>query len=312
MKKLKLFPWTTAAIMAGSCLAGCARHRERRPMAPRLTLRQQVRAFNARADAMRQVRAIGSVTLSYIDRYGNPQVYQAQGTLLVDQSAVAATDAGFRTRGNADNMLLVGRYLGKDVFELGMNARHYWIIQRTAKNAVVGSFADPPPSARAFPLFPGRLLRLLAITPIKTGRGAIVRMAYLRGLRANVVRIYRRGVAGNRGSVGRPSVRRAIAVSCRTGLPIRVDLFGPRGSLTATASLRDYKPLKTSSGRGGAGQMFPRRIVIHSPVRHSTLSLSIHIAQGRLGVNPRIAFALPNLAGLRVQTLRAPAPRRRP
>lgn len=306
-------------FLAGAALvlAGCAHH-HRRPLPPRITLHRQVDLYNARAVRLARMRAIGSVTLSYVDRFGNPQVYQAQGTLLLDRSAVIAArkvtagpgrrkaprlvaapfrKSGFAFAGNRENMLLVGRYLGRDVFELGMNSQYYWIIERPPKDAVVGSFLAGQPGPDAFPLYPLRLLYLLAVTPVHANAQQVLRMRVMRRPARNVLEIWQR----NR--LGRLWLAREIFINRRTDLPARVRLFDPRGRMIAQALLRKYRVVSPMGQKLPTGPQFPFHVVIESPVRESRLSLNMHSATLGLPVDPRIAFRLPDMQGLRVQRI---------
>ncbi len=295
---------------------GCA-HRHR-PPPPRLTLRRQLELYNSRAARLAKMRAIGSVTLSYTDRYGNPQVYQAQGTLLLDRAGLAgAGKAALRGRGNVnnkprtlsprrvrsmftyagnrENMLLVGRYVGRDVFELGMNAEHYWIIERPPKDAVVGSFAAGQPGPDAFPLYPLRLLYLLGVTPLHAGVRQALRMRVMRRPQRNVLEVWRRNAAE------RLWLTREIFINRRTDLPARVRLFDQRGRVIAQALLRKYRVVSPPGQKLPIGPEFPFHVIIESPVRQSRLSLNMRTATLGLPVDPRIAFRLPDMQGLRVQ-----------
>lgn len=268
--------------------------------APFLTLQRQLAILNARAAALADLRATGSIALSYRGARGHRHQFQANGTLLVDQTP-ALKDPLHQT---APDMLLVGTYLGQDAFELGMNPAHYWMVNHQTKQAWVGSSPHAgtgrvPPGF--MPIEPKRVLQMLAITGVyQTARQ---RAAMTAATRSSLNRIYIIHLGQN----GHTWIRRILFFNRRSAEITAVLMFNRAGRSIAAASLRYYRPVAVRGQRPGPhAPQIPFRVDIWYPAAHAHLTLKLAHASLTLRVAPRFAFALPRFSGLKVIRLGAP------
>ena len=277
---------------------GCSQQQPlvRKPLAPVpfLTLGQQLAIINSRAVALATLRATGSISLAYRGTRGHQHQFQANGTLLVDQTP-ALSDSLHRT---APDMLLIGTYLGQNAFELGMNPAHYWMVNHQNKQAWVGR------SSRAgrrsaltgtMPIEPQRVLQMLAITGLyQTARQ---RVAMTAALRSSLDRIYVIRLGKN----GHTWIRRMLFFNRRSGEITAVILFDRAGHSVAAAGLSYYRPVATRGQRPGANApKVPFRVDIWYPAARAHLTLKLAHASLTLRAPPRVAFATPRFAGLKV------------
>ncbi|NNM86945.1 MAG: hypothetical protein HKL95_00325 [Phycisphaerae bacterium] len=268
----------------------------RQPLAPApfLTLARQLAIINSRAVALATLRASGSITLTYRGPKGHRHQFQANGTLLVDQTP-ALRDPEHET---SPDMLLIGTYLGQNAFELGMNRAHYWMVNHQSKQAWVGwssrAGRDGELSGN-MPIEPQRVLQMLAITGLyQTARQRVAMTAASRGSlnRIYVIRL---------GKNGHTWIRRMLFFNRRRGEITAVILFDRAGRSVAAAGLSYYRPVATRGQRPGANApRLPFQVDIWYPAARAHLTLKLTHASLTLRVLPRFAFATPQFSGLKV------------
>ena len=278
--------------------AGCSQQQTlvHKPLAPApfLTLRRQLNLINSRAAALATLRASGSITLAYRGAKGHRHQFQANGTLLVDQTP-ALIDPVHET---SPDMLLIGTYLGQNAFELGMNAAHYWMVNHQSKQAWVGRSSHAGRGGELpvnIPIEPRRVLQMLAITGLyQTARQ---RVAMTAASRSSLNRIY----IIRLGKDGHTWIRRMLFFNRRRGEVTAVILFDRAGRSVAAAGLSYYRPVATRGKRPGANApRIPFRVDIWYPAARAHLTLKLAHASLTLRVPPRFAFATPRFSGLKV------------
>ncbi len=278
-------------------LTGCAGPPQRPPrLPPPRPAREVIRRLNQRTAELVHLRLVGTIKLAYVDRLGNRRNYQAHGVLLVDQRAALAG------RGWPD-MLLVGTYLGQDVFEMGMNRRIYWLINHNQKEAYVGAANPvhrPPPNV--MPLRPRQVLAMLAITRLPHSTRRYTMMTSFPASSEYHLFIVRTPRAG------RSWIERELIVDRYTDHVVRVALFNRNGQAVAAAVLSRYRPVAARGKKPGRfAPAVPLHIVIGYPAARSKLVLTIARASLTLRAKPRFIFASPSFAGLRVIDMDNPA-----
>ncbi len=263
--------------------------------APFLTLGQQLAIINSRAAALATLRATGSITLAYRGRHGHRHQFQANGTLMVDQTPTL-TDALHRAPAD---MLLVGTYLGQNAFELGMNQTHAWMINHHSKQAWVEPSlhaTGPTASPEVMPIDPRRVLQMLAITGLyQTARR---RLAMTAASRSSLNRIY----VIHLGKNGHTWIQRMLFFNRRRGEITAVIRFDRQGRSVAAASLSYYRPVAIRGQRPVAGApKVPFRVDIWYPAARAHLTLKLAHASLTLRVPPRFAFTTPRFSDLKVE-----------
>ncbi len=278
-------------------LTGCAgppQHPLRLP--PPLPAREVIRRLNQRTAELVHLRLVGTMKLAYVDRLGNRRNYQAHGVLLVDQRAALA-GRGW------PYMLLVGTYLGQNVFEMGMNRRIYWLINHDRKEAYVGA-ANPShrPPSNVMPLRPRQVLAMLAITRLPHSTRRYTMMTSFPASSEYHLFVVRTPRAG------RSWIERELIVDRYTDQVVRVALFNRNGRAVAAAVLSRYRPVAARGKKPGRfSPVVPLRIVIGCPAARSKLVLTIARASLTLRAKPKFLFASPSFAGLRVINMDNPA-----
>jgi hypothetical protein len=276
--------------LALATLTGCTPPKKSTPPIvvppPPITLQQQIDLLNDRAHHIVGLRARGSVRITYLDDKNHTHSDDADGSMILRQ-----TFDPQRT-----DVLLIGRYVGEDVFELGMNATVYWMaIRLDTKTAWIGERAhlDRPSNA---PLRADRLVDLLALEPLDAAHATMLVHNDPDNVTNELFDLLVRP--------GDITVRRVITVDRFTGDITKVTLNQPDGTLLAEATLSDYQPLHAAATDDDAPPAdarlrFPHRIHIrypNAPGGHAA-AVDLTLESAVLATPAEGKFALPNFAG---------------
>ncbi len=283
-------------VVALFFLAGCQTAPEKPvvlgPPPPPMSMEEQLSILNGRAAALVTVRARGSVKTHWVDRDGKSHDYQVDGTLLLDQNPPLEAEASY-----GPDLLLEGRYIGQDVFEIGMNSQSYWVIDHQDKRGYIGSRAlmNQLPTS-ALTLRPDRILAMLAFTPVQADASHSITMRVTDDPAEDILLVF---LLKN----GQPvQLQKEIMVNRRTGQVARVILYGDDGQVQAVGILSDYEPISHYQGQGTV-PLVPTRVFIEYPAGQAQINLKFDDVTTTLKVEPADAFAQPNLNGLKMVSL---------
>jgi len=276
-----------------------------------ISLTQQVDVLNQRAALVTGLRAPGAqVWVQFKDDGGHTQSYTLDGSLLFRQYANPAGE-------QAADVLLVGRYAGQDVFELGSNQTDHWMaIRREANKAYIGKIGGP--GAGMIPLMAEDVAKVLAIARLYENLAqspAALRLAMTIQDQpeppTNEVYIIHT-------PTDRPAwIERIEVVNRRTGDVDEVRMYRPDGVLEATARLSDYR---AADGDGVVVETqalppaprLPHKFQLDYPGRQAKLELTfgtMKLAPELLGPAGRRAFATPNFGEQGLEIIDVDAPR---
>ncbi len=283
----------TAAVVfpAIAAIAGCqSAQQSAAPLPPPISAVQQISQLNRRALRLATLRLVGSLKLDYTDRLGNRHEFQTHFVMMVDQQA--------RQEGTGPvSLLLSGTYLGENVFEMGINNRMYWLVNRRNKIAYVGHPGRSDPHARAIPIDPRQVLQMLAVGELRqTAAQSVVMTGFPRD-RYNRLFVVERLPNGSR------FVQRELVVDRLTGNVAQVAMFNADGISEARSSLSDYRPLEPRDGTQPV--MVPMHIDLVYPAGKAELHLVVSKATLQLKVPAKYAFASPDFSGLRIVAVRS-------
>ncbi len=210
------------------------------------------------------------VWVQYVDDAGHKQSYTVDGSMVFRQYPDAAG------RQVAD-VLLVGRFAGQDVFELGSNQTEHWMaIRMDVKKAYVGALNGP--GAATIPLVAEDVAQVLAIArlyeviaPVPAAQRLAMTVQDKPEPPTNDVYVIRT-------PSDRPAwIERIETVNRRTGHVAEVRMFHPDGTVEAVATLSDYGPTagevaETLFNPGGV--FLPHKVHIEYPSRQAKLELT--------------------------------------
>jgi len=236
---------------------------------PPITLEQQLAELNARAAQLPRFKATADssgVEVIIPDENGKPHHEPAaEGVLLLEQKYATHTA----------NVLLVVRYLDKDIFELGKNEQQWWAIERDKKPAAqtgavkpVVDF-DPDSQETVFPLLADAIPELLGITEIVPNSEQTIYMRVDDERGVNDVAILRPNPDGT------ATIDREIIVDRRSGEVREVDLYWPDGRLMVRSTLDHYKPVTLAGNAAADAPKMPRSIIVDYPAKQSRLGLRL-------------------------------------
>jgi len=283
--------WGGILLLLVGLLAGCPPVKLAAPVVvpPPISLAEQVARLNSRSAALADLKGHGKVTVTYFDADGSGHTHDADGTLLLHQHPDDAA--------NPVDMLLLGRVVGQDAFEAGMNRTQYWMAVRLdAKHAYVGTVANMANvAAGVMPLRADRLVELLGITPLHNSSQQ--RLGMLVNEQNGTNEIYLTQVRPD----GRSAIERVLVVDRLTGQVTQVRLYNPDGTLLAQAELTKYRPVNAADGGlpAAAPPEFPRHIVIEYPDRHVQRTARVILDLGNMAAVAPLAakrFAMPDFA----------------
>ena len=267
---------------------------------PPISLEDQLQRLNTRAAALANFKGHGKVTVTYFDPDGKQHTHDADGTLQLRQYPDELT--------NPADMLLVGRVVGQDAFEAGMNRTNYWMAVRLdARRAYVGSVANMAKvPVSAMPLRADRVVELLGITPL---RNSLLRQVHMLVNEAPATNdIYVTQLRPD----GRSYIERVIVIDRTSGTISQIRLYHPDGTLLARAELTRYRPVPPAEGSGPAAA-FPMNIVLEYPDQNTSRTARVKLEVNDLATVPEIPakrFALPDFQaqGLSVLDFDEPGP----
>jgi hypothetical protein len=218
--------WVAALTLLGAALAGCAQPKpgptppeppvvKRGPLP---TFDQVAARYNERVRGLSRLRTPIGLTIESVDRDGNRESNQVEGSLSIAQPRLVAL--------RLDKV-------GQTLFQLGSNETHYWWIDLSGdeKVAMVGTHAKARADTAArfgLPVHPLDLIELLAITPLET-EGARPGMRWSPDGNLVVVTL-----------PGRWAGRR-IWIDDASGEARRVELLSARGDVEVLANLDRYE-----------------------------------------------------------------------
>ena len=270
-------------LLAGCCPSELKRKEHPVPVPPPISLEDQLQRLNERAAALADFKGHAKVTVTYFDPDGKKHTHDADGTLQLRQYPDEPA--------NPADMLLVGRVVGQDAFEAGMNRTNYWMAVRLdVKRAYVGSVANMANvPVGAMPLRADRVAELLGIIPLRHSMLRQVHMLVTESTNDIYVTQLRPD--------GRSYIERVMVVERTSGNVSQVRLYHPDGTLLARADLTRYRPVTPAEGAETGATAFPMHIAIEYPDDNSG-----HTARVVLDVNdlatvapiPEKRFALPN------------------
>ncbi len=271
------------------------------PLPPAITLDEQLKQLNDRASALENLKGHGKVTVSYFDAQGKKHTHDADGTLQLRQHLEDVV--------NPADMLLLGRVVGQDAFEAGMNRTNYWMAVRVdPKQAMVGSVANMGNvPVGAMPLRADRVVELVAITPLHDSAAQHISMVVNDQNGTNEIHVTKMLFDGL------SYVERAMVVDRRTGNIDQVRLYNPDGTMLAKADMSKYRTIEYKPNEdvptGPGPQSFPMRIAIEYPQRNNAARVLLEF--GDMAMVPSIPdkrFALPDFEqqGLKVVDLDEP------
>lgn len=280
--------------LALATLAGCQSvQKSAAPLPPPVSAAQQISQLNGRARQLMTLRLVGSLKLDYLGRLGNKHEFQTHFVMMIDQHA--------RQKGIGPvNLLLSGTYLGENVFEMGINHRIYWLVNRRDKIAYIGHPDRPDPAARVIPIDPRQILQMLAVGELRQTAAQSVVMTAFPHDRYNRLFVIRHQ------SDGGWFVQRELVVDRLTGNVAQVAMFAPDGISEARSGLSDYKAV--DSGHGNLPVMVPMHMDLIYPAGKAELHLVVSQAMLQLKVPPKYAFASPDFSGLRLVPVRSGTP----
>ncbi len=285
----RLFSLAAGALIVMVTAAGCQQvHKTAMTLPPPVSAARQIAALNSRARQLATLRMVGTLKLNYAGRLGNRHEFQAHFVLLADQRPVLSG------KGKAE-LLLSGTYLGQNVFEMGINRRMYWLINRRQRIAYVARAGVHAGAARPIPIDPHKILQMLAIGELQhTPRQSVVMTAFSHDP-------YNRVFVVHTAANGQAYVQRELVVDRLTGHVREVELFDRRGLAEARAMLTAYKAV----GGSGSTVMCPADIDIRYPAGRAQLHLVVSTMQLKLKVPAKYAFASPAFSGLRIVAVRS-------
>jgi hypothetical protein len=288
-------PLPLVALIPFLALAGCPPCGvDTRPLPPPISKAEQLSLLNARAKLVQTLKARGGISITMTDDKGTHS-YSADALIMLRQRPPAHPyDPG------AD-VLLQGKIVGTEVFEMGVNANDHWLAFLVdPKTAFIGPMNVPPAnnSANRAPLRADLVLTVLALTQFGDRSDAHLAMTSngeAGGAHVNELHIIR--FADPTGAY----IQRTLVIDRPTGNIIEIRSYFPDGRAESVATLSDYKPGKNSDGSASAVQ-FPYKIVVEDPADRAHFELSID----SYSVNPNLppaAFETPDFVkqGLQVQ-----------
>lgn len=288
--------WLRPFICGGMVVAlwGCCDlKKDDTPLPEVVTTSEHIKQFADRAAILTHLKLRGSMELSWLDADKSRQSQSFDFTLRLSQRP-ATTEYQVHPA----DLLLLGKFAGQDVAEVGVNREKLWVISRHDKpTALVGDVANfryelpgaKTPHGIITTLQPLLLPHLLGITaPSVDGNHAL---QWVQDEPA-VYQLFTVGLS----LFADPAfyLARSVEINRRTNQVEAIRLLDHEGATVAIAKLSQYAPVTNKAGEKQATTC-AYRIEISYPKQQATLLLkmdSIELTNDR----PE-AFATPDFAG---------------
>ena len=294
-----------AALLAG--FAGCCPTPPRLPAPPPPQPADEVISqLNQHASQVAAIKARGTVTLTWTDADGT-HTKSADGILMLRKHPAAEAVPG---RPAAD-VLLIGRFAGQDVFELGVNRTTQWLAFRVdPKVAYVGPVGPDAPLPPGVPFRADAILQVLALSTLSQQPDARLAMTVRDDPAINTVYLI------HTPPDGLAAIAREIVVDRRTRQVSAIRFFAPDGVISATAQLGDYRPALAANDDGDLVAT-PVPMPHHIVITHRASGARVELRLDTVQLMPELlqpafnrTFALPDFAsqGIPVKPIAATAP----